>query len=100
MSGTIRRRGRGSFEIRFDLERINGKRQRRAVTIRGTYKDAQRELTRLLASAQSGTLPDPTRQTIGEYLDQWLRSSVALSPKTQSVTGNLLRDKSSRTWVM
>jgi len=50
--------------------------------LKGTYKDAQKELTRLLSSADDGTLPDPTRMTVGEYLLAWLDTTHAQSPKT------------------
>ena len=83
MRGSIRKRGANSYEIQIELDRIGGKRQRRLISIKGSYKDAQRELTRLLKSADDGTLPDPTRMTIGEYLGQWLDNATALSPKTR-----------------
>jgi len=82
MRGSIRKRGANSWEIKIELERINGKRHRRFVTVKGTYKDAQKELTRLLSSADDGTLPDPTRMTVGEYLRAYLDSALRLSPKT------------------
>ena len=80
MRGNITRRGKGSFLIRFDAERINGQRRQRCVTIRGSYKDAQRELAKLLASADVGTLP--SRDTVSAYLRNWLDSTLKQSPKT------------------
>jgi hypothetical protein len=82
MRGSIRKRGVNSWEIKIELERINGKRHRRFVTVKGTYRDAQKELTRLLSSADDGTLPDPTRMTVGQYLRAYLDSALSLSPKT------------------
>ena len=83
MRGSIRKRGAGSWEIQLELERVNGKRHRRFVTIKGTYKDAQKELTyKLLGSADDGTLPDPTRMSVGEYVRQSLDAAHSLSPKT------------------
>ena len=35
-----------------------------------------------LASADEGTLPDPTRMTVAEYVQAWLNSAHGLSPKT------------------
>jgi hypothetical protein len=83
MRGSIRRRGKGSFELRFELERINGKRRQQCVSIKGTFKDAQRELARLLAAADAGTLADPSNLTIGEYLKHWLASTLTQSLKTR-----------------
>jgi len=82
MRGSIRKRGESSWELKIELERINGKRHRRFVTVRGSYKEAQKELTRLLRAADDGTLPDPTRMTVGEYLLAWLDTTHAQSPKT------------------
>ena len=76
MRGTIRKRGANSWEIKIELERINGKRHRRYVTVKGTYKDAQKELTRLLSSADDGTLPDPTRMTVGRVCPRLARQRV------------------------
>ena len=82
MRGTISKRGRASWQLRFDTAPINGKRQRRHVTVRGTYKDAQRELTRLLGLHGRRHVADPTRMTVGEYVCRWLDSAHEQSPKT------------------
>ena len=82
MRGSIQQRGPSSWRIRIDLDRIGGKRQRRFVTFRGTRKDAQKELARLLVAADAGTLPDPTKQTVGQYVGAWLDHALGLSLKT------------------
>jgi integrase len=82
MRGSIRKRGASSWRLVFDVSTADGKRKQRSVTVRGSYRDAQKELTRLLSSADSGTLPDPTRQTVGENLTAWLDGAHDLSPKT------------------
>jgi hypothetical protein len=80
--GNIRRRSKGSFELRFELERVGGKRRQRCITVRGSYKDAQCELARLLAAVDNGTLADPSKDTISAYLRNWLASTLTQSPKT------------------
>lgn len=82
MRGNIQRRSPGSFLIRFEGERINGRRKQRCVTVKGSYKDAQRELARLLAAADAGTLTDPSKETVAVYLRNWLDTTLSLSPKT------------------
>jgi integrase len=82
MRGNITRRGKASWQLKFDVGSVHGKRQTRYATVRGTYKDAQRQLTRLLSSADQGTLPDPSHMTICEYLHAWLNSTHERSPKT------------------
>jgi integrase len=85
MSGNITRRGAHSWRLKFEgaePEPATGKRTTRYVTVRGTKKDAQRELTRLLAEVENGTAVDPSRVTIAEYLREWLQADEGLSPKT------------------
>jgi integrase len=82
--GSIRRRGKRSWQVRFD-DGVDaaGRRNARWATVRGTRQDAQRELTRLLAAADAGTLPEPSKATVAEYLREWLDSDHDLSPKTK-----------------
>jgi Phage integrase, N-terminal SAM-like domain len=82
MRGSITRRGKHSWMLRFDLPAIDGKRRQHTVSIKGTRQDAQRELTKLLATVDQGHLDDPTRQTVGEYLAGWLNNVLTLSGKT------------------
>jgi Phage integrase, N-terminal SAM-like domain len=82
MRGNIRKRGENSWLLQIEGERVNGKRHRRFITVRGTYKEAQKELARLLVGADDGTLPDPTRITVGDYLRAYLDNALSLSPKT------------------
>jgi len=63
--GSIQRRGKQSWRIRFeDGLDAKGRRRRRTITFRGKRQDAQREPTRLLAAADTGTLPEPSKVTI------------------------------------
>src|SRR5262249_51771217 len=59
------------------------KRSRRSVTVKGSFKDAQRERTKLQAAADAGMLPaDPAQMTVGEYVMAQLDSAHDVSPKT------------------
>ena len=82
MRGNITKRGKSSWQLKFDVSSVNGKRQQRYATVRGTYKDAQKELARLLGAADPGSLPDPTSVTLAEYLRSRLNGPLGLSPKT------------------
>lgn len=80
--GNITKRGKG-WQIKFSAPSPDGTRKQRYATVRGSYQDAQKELTRLLGEADQGTLPEPTRQTIAQYLRTWLDNSEGKrSPKT------------------
>jgi integrase len=85
MRGNITRRGKASWRLKFDAGRdsATGKRLTKFITFRGTRRDAERELTRLLTAVDGGTLVDPNKVTVGEYLDSWLGDAGAdLAPKT------------------
>ena len=78
MNGTIRRRGKQSWELRFDLPRgADGQRRRTHVAVKGTKREAQRRLRELLTRAEGGLPLDTTRITLGEHLEQWLLSHAS-----------------------
>ena len=70
--GSIRQRSRGSWTITWDAPRKNGKRQQRTLTIQGTKKQAQAELTAILSSVNRGTYVEPSREDVATYLRRWL----------------------------
>jgi integrase len=85
MTGNITRRGAHSWRLKFESgarDLVTGNRKTRYVTVRGTKKEAQRELTRVLAEIENGTAVDPSRVTVAEYLRDWLGAGEGLSPKT------------------
>jgi integrase len=97
MAGHIRRRGKRSWEIKFDLgaNPLTGKRKTRYHSFKGTKKEAELELARLLSGAAAGTYVDPTRETVAEYLERWERdwASHNLSPKTLERASELITTK-------
>ena len=76
--GHIRQRGPRSWELKFDLGRdpASGKRLSRYATFKGTKREAQAELNRLLSRKAEGTYVDPTKMTVAEYLEHWLSSDI------------------------
>ena len=79
-NGHIRRRGEGSWELKWDIGRdpATGKRQTRYETVKGTKRDANRRLRAVLQSLDEGTYIEPSKLTLGGYLDEWLgRQSVS-----------------------
>jgi len=86
MTGNLTRRGKNSWRLKFesgDRDPVTSKRRTRYVTIHGTKKAAQVELTRLLAEVDNGTSIDPSKVTIADYLTAWLNADTDLSPKTK-----------------
>jgi len=86
MRGHVRQRGARSWELKFDLYRdpVTGKRKTRFRSFKGTKRQAEAELTRLLAQADDGSYVDPTKTTVAEFLDRWERdwATANVSPKT------------------
>lgn len=75
MAGQIIKRGENIHLIRIYLGRgEDGKRSYLNQTVHGPKKDAQRELTKLLRERDLGTLAQPSRTTLNEYLENWLGS--------------------------
>ena len=87
--GNITKRGKNSWQIKFDVTSPDGSRKTRYATAYGTRQDAQRELTRLLSERDKGALSDPTNATVAECLRAWLDSATKQSPKTLERYGQL-----------
>jgi integrase len=83
MSGTgnITRRGKHSWRLKFDTGRdmVTGERDTQFVTVRGTKKEAQAELTRLLAAHDAGTAVAPSKATVATYMATWIDTAETLS---------------------
>jgi integrase len=90
MRGAIRRRYGGSYSVIVDhgyqLDPATGVRRRKQkwYTVRGTRRDADAKLTQVLGELQNGDFVEPTKITVGEWLDRWLEERVkpALRPGT------------------
>ena len=77
MAGQIVRRGGRSWLVRIFVGREAGKRRYLNRTVRGTRKDAERVLTRLLRDRDTGELLMPSRQPLAEFLNRWLDDYAA-----------------------
>jgi integrase len=71
MKGHLRRRG-DTWAIVFDLRGADGKRRRKWHSFRGTKRQAQAELTRLLGEINQAEYVEPSKQTVAAFLDKWL----------------------------
>ena len=86
MRGHIRRRGQRSWELKFEIgtDPATGKRKTRYHTVKGTKREAEIELARLIAGASRGEHVDPSKLTVAQFLARWERDWAAsnVSPKT------------------
>src|SRR5262245_45996041 len=72
-SGSITRRGEKSWRIKFELPRdATGERRIGYVTVKGSRRDAEKELRRRLTAMDKGIAVAPQSLTVRDYLDQWL----------------------------
>ena len=86
-AGQIIDRGDRTFVVRVYLGADGtGKRQYYNQTVRGTDKDAQRILNKLLVKNDAGELSKANPQTLNEYLEHWLRA--AAKPRLRERTYN------------
>lgn len=67
--GCIRQRSPGSWQL---LWREKGTGKQKSMTIAGTKRDAERRMTEIQRSLDSGTYTSPTNKTVGEFLLEWL----------------------------
>ena len=72
MKGTIRARGRDTWQLVYDLPPgPDGKRKQKTETVRGPKKAAQIRLREVLGAVDKGLVADPGKMTVGQYLDEW-----------------------------
>lgn len=73
----IKREGkRGvSWLLKYDTgsDPSTGRRSQRYKTVRGTKKDAEKELRKLLNQIDDGTHVDPQKLTVGQWIETWLK---------------------------
>jgi len=89
MKGHIKQRSKGSWSIWVDLGRNpeTGQRKQQTLTVRGSKKDAERELRAVLTRIESGAHVKPAKMTVGEYLERWLRDYVATNTAPTTADG-------------
>jgi integrase len=95
-TGHIRERSPGSFELRysFGTDPATGKRKIATATVRGSRKDAEKELRRLLRSLDTGEHVDPSRMTVREWLAQWLIViKPEISPRTHETYAEIVNHR-------
>jgi integrase len=73
-SGHIRQRSPGSFEVRYNLgtDPATGRRRTITTTIKGSRKDAEKELRRLLRTVDVGDHVAPDKITLAVWAEHWI----------------------------
>ncbi len=87
MKGHITRRG-DAWCIVFDLGRDErGRRRQKWVTVRGSRRDAERELARLQHELTTGAYVAPADMTVAQYLEYWLQHYAQPSVAVKTLEG-------------
>lgn len=84
MGGSIRKRGKNSWELTIDLGReANGKRLRKFVSVKGKKADAERKLREILTQLDKGIPIEIGHEKFTDFITRWLKSrSDSLAPQT------------------
>lgn len=77
----MHRRSKGSWEVIVELGRDpqTGKRVRRALTVRGTKRDAELAAASQVSAVASNTFADSSKDTVEQFLRRWLSDYVDAS---------------------
>ena len=82
MRGSLRKRSKHSWTIILDLgyqeDPKTGKRRRRQkwMSLRGTKRQAETKLAELLHKVNRNEFVEPSKITVGEWLDYWLEHRI------------------------
>jgi integrase len=72
MRGQIIEKSKGVWLVRVESKR-GKERKSTSKTVRGTKRDAEKFLTAWLRDIDKGVFVEPSRQTLNEHLDEWLK---------------------------
>ena len=89
-TGHIRQRGAGAWELKYDIghDPVTKRRLTRYATVRGSKKDAQRELTKLLSARDKGEDVAPSKLTVAELAHERISRWHQISPSTKETYEN------------
>ena len=92
--GHISQRSTGSWRlvVSAGVDPSTGKVRQRTKTVRGSRREAERELTALLREVDQGIVTDPGRATVDSYLERWLEHvATRVRPRTHERYASLTR---------
>jgi len=91
VKGHLKKRSKHSWSFWIDLGRdANGRRRQKCITVKGTRRDAERELARVINEINTGSFVEPSHMTVADYFERWLdHARNRVSPKTHERYGEL-----------
>lgn len=95
MRGHIIKRYKNSYTIVLNLgiDPTTGKRKQQWISVKGTKKEAEKRLSGLLHQLDTGTFMKPSKTSLAEFLDRWLKDYVwpNLAPRTAEGYETIIR---------
>ncbi len=95
MKGHVRQRAKGSWSIVIDVGRdpATGKRRQQWYSVKGTKREAEKKLAELIHQLDSGGLIKPSKTTLGQFLERWLKDHAwpNLGPRTAEGYEHIIR---------
>lgn len=88
MKGLIRQRGERCWELKFDAGRdpTTGRRKSQYVSFRGSKREAQAKLAKLIAAVSDGAYVEPNKITVAAFvqgrIDQWEAAPEGITART------------------
>ena len=98
-TGGVREKRPGVYEIKFDLGRdpVTGKRRTKYASIKGSRREAEKELRKRLREIDTGDFVEPSKITVKILMDRWINHvrPPKIAPKTferyeQLINNNIL----------
>jgi integrase len=91
--GHIRQRSPGSFEVRYTLgtDPTTGRRRTITTTVKGSRKDAEKELRRLLRTVDVGDHVAPDKVTLTAWAEHWI--SIGCPGQRRRKVGQLSQER-------
>ena len=85
--GTVTRRSKGSYRLRYSVFDANGGRKQVNQTVKGTKTNAERVLRERLTAVDNGSHVDKSKETVAEYMARWLETYVAANVTVRTAYG-------------
>jgi len=94
MRGTILKRAKGSWTIIIDVgKHPDGSRKQQWITVKGSKRDAERRLAEILNKVNSGLYIRPSKDTLGSFLETWLKDHISTRVRPTTLDGYRWRAK-------
>ena len=87
MRGSVVKRGAGySVVVELDRDPVTGKRRQKWHSGYGTKREAERAMSELVGALHAGTYLEPSKQTLSEFVTDWLAAIESTIRPSHAVT--------------